>query len=332
MDKLDISERIVKVRVFKEALLSLLRSQDTLDLAVQQNQWFSEYDIREAVSRLLPWFDEGKLESLAADYDFSEVEPQNVGIIMAGNVPMVGFHDLLLAILAGHRALVKYSGKDKVLLPWVLQKVFSLTPFIKGRVRAFSPKKKLDFLLATGSNNTARHLEFQFRDVPKLIRKNRFSVAILSGTESERDLRGLADDVFLYNGMGCRNASVLLLPVGFDLNYLFSLWNNLEGERFSAHYHDLMLRERAISGVEGGADYSCKWLLGLESDFLEAKGPGWLVCVRYENESDLAQKLASVQGDLQVVMGRDVPLGKGQSPKLTDFADGLDILKVLTEI
>ncbi|MCB9231700.1 MAG: hypothetical protein H6581_08555 [Bacteroidia bacterium] len=332
MENLSLAERIEKLGAFKTALLRLLRSQETLDLAIRRNPWFSEWDIREAVSRLLPWFEGNELAELASRYDFSKADAKNIGIIMAGNVPLVGFHDLLMTLLAGHRALVKYSGKDNVLLPWILDQVFGITPFIKGRVREFSPRKKIDLLLATGSNNTARQLDYQFRDTNRIIRKNRFSVAVLSGNEDVAELRGLTDDLFLYNGMGCRNPSVLLIPAGYEPGPLFAGWDELPEDRFSSWYLSLMQQELALADLEGKGDWKCRWLIGKRLRQIMPEGPGWLGVVEYANEQHLGDLLQLVKDELQVVAGREVLLGKAQSPQVGDFADGLDTLEVLARL
>ena len=207
----------LKTDIYQEA-------EEQLHLAKVLNPWFTKENIEKALGA---WHEQLKVDMLTAwlnPYKLQEVSiPKKVLIIMAGNIPLVGFHDFLTVLISGHKVVVKMSSTDNVLVKVLIEKLISIAPEFKESIDFIDDVKnrKFDGVIATGSDNSAQYFEYYFKRAKKIIRKNRRSVTVLDGGESDMDLKGLADDVFSYFGLGCRNVSKLFLPKGYDLNKLF---------------------------------------------------------------------------------------------------------------
>src|SRR5690606_32965371 len=159
-----------------------------------------------------------------------EKPAKNIGLVLAGNIPMVGLHDVIATFLSGQKALIKYSEKDNVLIPALLELLHKIEPATKDYFEVVDRLKNYNAVIATGSNNTAAHFSYYFKNVPHIIRQNRNSVAIIHGNEHKPDFDRLAEDIFLYFGLGCRNVSKIYVPEGFQFNELmesFDSWKNL---------------------------------------------------------------------------------------------------------
>ncbi|MBL0018469.1 MAG: hypothetical protein IPP17_19025 [Bacteroidetes bacterium] len=193
-----------------QLLASMREDEALLARATAMNEWFTPDSIQLAIGAMLPWFEGNLLTTLRNTYPTVR-KARRIGLILAGNLPFVGLHDVLMVLLSGHIAVVKPSHKDAVLLLHLLNRS---SPEIQQRVSIKDRilPEEIDFLIATGSNTTARQIEASFANVPKLIRKSRFSVAVLDGNESESALTGLADDVLMYHGLGCRSVASILIP------------------------------------------------------------------------------------------------------------------------
>src|SRR5690625_1393919 len=197
--------------------------------AITHNKWFTKEDI---IYNLKHWSNLLTTENINTwikDYNFKEENPKTVAIIMAGNVPLVGFHDFLSLLISGHKTLVKQSSKDQHLLPFIAQFLIKENKNFKSRIE-FTEEKLTDFdaVIATGSNNTARYFEYYFAKRPNIIRKNRNSVAVLTGEESPEELKALGEDIFRFYGLGCRNISKIFVPDNYDFDKFFTAiydWN-----------------------------------------------------------------------------------------------------------
>lgn len=308
---------------------------DVVRSAVRRNGWFTEAQVRHALGGLARLLDPARLEAWIAAYPSlpAERHPATVGLVLAGNIPLVGFHDLLCVLLAGHRARVKCSAQDAGLTPAVID---LLNIFLPGQQARFTfvdgPLGTVDAVIATGSNNTARYFEHYFAHLPRIIRKGRVSVAVLDGSETAEELAALGEDVFRYFGLGCRNVSKVYVPVDFDLDRLFAAfypWKDIIQHVKYANNYDyhkaLCLLDRVPL---------------LENGFLlvrEAKEPASPVAMLHvERYSDLAaveQELAGMEDTIQCVVGHGrVPFGEGQYPGPGDYADGVDTLAFLLSL
>ena len=199
--------------------------------AFQQNAWFIPEFITGSVNQITTRFlKRDLLEKWAADYNLPShnSSPKKVGIVMAGNIPLVGFHDFLCCFLSGNQAYVKLSSKDPWLFPVILDFLHEKNPELAQTVQPAAVLRGMDAYIATGSNNSARYFEYYFAKYPSLIRRNRTSVAILEGTETPEELEKLADDVFLYFGLGCRNVSQILVPENYDFIPLLQIFRKYQ--------------------------------------------------------------------------------------------------------
>ena len=184
-----------------------------IELSQSHNGWFTPEQVYFAIQSWAEALTEEQLDKWLSRYDFTTVKPKTVGLILAGNIPLVGFHDFLSVILSGHKVLIKTSSNDQKLLPFLAKYLIAVNPELEAYITFTEGKlENFDAVIATGSNNTARYFEYYFKDKPNIIRKNRNSVAVLNGNETKEDLINLGEDIFRYFGLGCRNVSKLFLP------------------------------------------------------------------------------------------------------------------------
>ncbi len=206
----------------------LFQSEELLDLvsvAGAENPWFTPYAIYYALTDTCRMLERDHLRDWTGRYYEAVLggpSPKNIGTILAGNIPLAGFHDFLSILISGHHFTGKTSGKDGRLLPFLADKLVSLQPAFRKRFSFVEEKLgQIDAIIATGSNNTSRYFDYYFGKYPHIFRKNRNGVAVLSGNETEEELSSLSDDIFLYFGLGCRNVAKLYIPEGFDFNRFF---------------------------------------------------------------------------------------------------------------
>ncbi len=310
-------------------LKDMAADSDLAQRALAENEWFTPYMVQSAIRAMLPWFEGNALADMRARYRNS-ANPQRIGLILAGNLPFVGLHDLLMVLLSGHHAVVKPSHKDRVLLqhlvmhsPAELQSCISL-------VDAILPQD-IDFLIATGSNVTARHIEGAYAATPKLIRQNRFSVAVVDDTTTSDELAQLADDILRYHGMGCRSVSSVLVPADYDLAVFIEHLDCFNASAFAACWHDVLRYAQATQTVVGQAEHPCEAIVLEKSKSLQPSKIGILNIVEYADETELKALLDSVRPDLQCIVGKGgLAFGQAQHPALDDYADGVDTMELLT--
>jgi hypothetical protein len=313
--------------------------QGNADLAAQalaDNEWFTSPMIDQAIAAMLPWFEGAVLADLRSHYPAIS-SPKRIGLILAGNLPLVGLHDVLMVLLSGHHAVVKPSHKDRVLLEHLLalRRAKDSPQALQDRVTIVEAiaAQDMDFLIATGSNNTARHLEATFHSVPKLIRQNRFSVAVLVGDESAQELQALADDILLYHGMGCRSVSSILVPRGYELRDLVNALERFPAAGFAKCWADVLRYEKATLAMVGQGEVACKSIVVDRTPSMRPGKIGVLNVVEYADRADLTSIIETTQPHLQCIVGQGfVPFGQAQFPAVADFADGVDTLAVLTGI
>ena len=299
------------------------------------NPWFTKENIDKALSA---WHDQLKEDMLKAwlnPYKLQEVEQaKKVLIIMAGNIPLVGFHDFLTVLISGHNVVVKMSSTDNVLLRLLIDKLISIAPEFKERIDFIDDVKnrKFDAVIATGSDNSAQYFEYYFKGAKKIIRKNRRSVAVLDGSESAMELQGLANDVFVYFGLGCRNVSKLFLPKGFDLDNLFKAFypysHVVEHKKYGNNYD----YNKAIFLMGSNELVENGFLLMKEEKSLLS--PVAMLYYEYYNDMHTVEQFIDENADqLQcVVSKKDIPFGNTQNPNLWDYADGVDTVEFLREL
>ena len=250
---------------------------------------------------------------------------------MAGNIPLVGFHDWLCVFISGHKAMVKLSSRDKVLLPHLVDKLISWDPRVEEYTSFSDMLKGCDAYIATGSNNSSRYFEYYFGKYPHFIRRNRTSVAILTGTENQADLEKLADDVFQYFGLGCRNVTKIYVPRDYDFIPLlnaFRKYDHLADHHKFRNNYDYNLALHLLNKVVYMSTASL--LLVEQPSFFSPISQ--LNYETYEDADKVRGQLLS-SADIQCLVGETgVPFGMAQSPAITDYADGINTLQFLMEI
>jgi len=306
--------------------------------AAAENGWFRPEFIDLAVEQIVQEFlQRDKLTAWAEKYQLpmEKEGPGNIGLVMAGNIPLVGFHDFLTIFLSGHRQTIKPSSKDNVLIRYVAEQLVGQDP-VAGDFIGFADRLKgCDAFIATGSNNSARYFDYYFSKYPHIIRRNRSSVALLSGGESPEELSALADDVYLYFGLGCRNVTKIYTPENYDFIPLleaFRKYNYLSDYNKYKNNYDYYLTLLILN----------KKLYMTNGSILLEENPGLFSPIsvlhyeQYRQEpgalSLLAANLAG-NPDNQCIVGRDyTPFGNAQRPSLHDYADGVDTMQFILSL
>ena len=303
------------------------------ELAFHHNGWFDKPNIDSALEGVTFMLEESKLEEWAGRYSLESIDPKEVGIIMAGNIPMVGMHDLVSTLLAGHKAVLKLSGDDDVLLPAALELLKEVSPELHGQVSiAHGKLPKTDVILATGSNNTARYFEHSFKDRPHVIRKGRNGVAVLDGTESQDELKELGKDVFQFYGLGCRNVSKVLLPEDMDVQKIFEALFEYGYVNDHKKYNNNYSYNRTIY-LMNEDEFLDNGFFMLKKDNAIASPVATLHYQFYKDEDDLLDIVKGHEEEIQCLVGHgNVPFGRAQFPELWDYADGLDVVDFLTTV
>jgi len=308
---------------------------DSLMKARLHNPWFTEENITQAFTGLSAMLNPASIQTWLANYEGlpDSPSPKRIGLILAGNIPAVGFHDLLCVFVSGHRAVAKLSGQDNILLPALIElfesEIEGLSWPVEWQAGKLGP---VDAIIATGSNNTARYFEYYFGKYPNIIRKNRTSVAILSGNETAEELDKLGDDLFSYFGLGCRNVSKVYLHKDFDIDQFFGAIykrNEIVNHHKYANNYDYykalwMMNQEPI--LDNG------FVILRESEALTSP-VGTVFYERFENEQTLRFQLQAHVEEIQCIVSlQDVPFGESQKPQLWDYADGVDTMAFLKNL
>ena len=311
--------------------------QHQIKVAHEHNAWFTKENIAYALSGWSNLLNSSTLAQWLENYHFNDTTPKKVAIIMAGNIPLVGFHDFLSVLISGHHVIVKQSSNDKQLLPYLAKYLEHVAPDFKGRI-TFTEDKLTDFdaVIATGSNNTARYFEHYFKGKPSIIRKNRNSVAVLTGEETEAELKALSEDIFRYYGLGCRNVSKLFVPKDYSFDGFFKglyEWHPIINQHKYANNYDYNKAVYLMSEFDL-----------LENGFLMIKedqsfgSPIATIFYEYFSDfEDLKLKLSDNAENIQCIVSKgvtedSVAFGQTQHPQLWDYADNVDTIAFLTKI
>ncbi|MBO0329993.1 acyl-CoA reductase [[Muricauda] lutisoli] len=306
--------------------------------AGHHNGWFTEDNILFSLKQWGDLLTEENIKDWLDNYSFNkDSEPKTVGIIMAGNIPLVGFHDFLSVLLSGNKVLAKLSSNDKVLLPYLSNYLIEQEPSLADKIEFVDEKlENFDAVIATGSNNTSRYFEYYFGKKPNIIRKNRNSLAVLTGKESEEELKALGEDIFRYYGLGCRNVSKIFVPKNYDFDALFNAL---------FHYKDIINQHKYANNYDyNKAVYLMSEFKILDNGFLILKEDEALTSPIsalfysfYDDESSLREKLQEMDEQIQCVVSgaakeNEVNFGDTQKPSLSDYADGVDTMEFLLNL
>jgi hypothetical protein len=317
-----------------------LRSEDPAWQAVREqaqreNAWFTPEFIRLAVRGIGKFLQRDKLSEWIAPYRLPQENPhpRNIGLVMAGNIPLVGFHDLLSIFVSGHRQIIKPSSRDQALIRHLVERLTGYDPEISSLIGFAERLNGSDAFIATGSNNSARYFDYYFGKYPHIIRRNRTSVAVLDGSETKEELEGLADDVYQYFGLGCRNVTKLYTPEGYDfipLLKVFDKYNYLADHHKYKNNYDYYLTLMILNKRQYMTNGSI--LLDNDPSFFSP-----ISVLHYQHYGQSAELLPglSTSPDIQCIVGHghnfasSVPFGQAQQPALEDYADGVDTLQFL---
>lgn len=304
--------------------------------AQEFNGWFTEDNILFAFEQWSKQLIKNKIENWISTYDLNNKSPKTVAVIMAGNIPLVGFHDFLSVLLSGNKVLVKQSSNDKHFLPLIAKYLEYAAPEFKGSIQ-FTEDKLTDFhaAIATGSNNTSRYFEYYFGKYPNIIRKNRNSIAVLTGNETKDELLALAEDMLRYFGLGCRSVSKIYVPKNYDFDQLFKAiypysdiihykkyQNNYDYNKAVYLMSEFKLIENGFLMLKEDASYSSP----IATVFYEFYDDLDHIKQRLHHDSEMIQCVVSN------VIENAVPFGKTQEPSLSDYADGVDTLAFLSKL
>lgn len=319
--------------------LQLGRLADTMVIASNKNPWFTLDNIQKALKSIAREFlNSDHLIALAEKYSLNGSNSKRVGLVLAGNIPAVGFHDILCTFLCNHISVIKYSSKDDVLIPLLLEKLVDINT---ATAQYFEKVEKLvdfDAVIATGGNNTSKYFDYYFRNVNHIIRKSRSSIAVLDGNETDTDLMRLGDDITSYFGLGCRNVSQVLVPQDYELPRLLSVMEAFD-ELSNHHKYRNNFDYNMALFLLNKENFLHNGCLLLKEDEQIASRIACLHYQRYQSEEELSKYINRNKEDIQCIVsnmeikGFDcVPIGKAQQPSLMDFADGVDTIQFLLSI
>ena len=311
---------------------------DVFKKAKINNPWFTEPNLNLAWQSILRYLTRDDLNSWWDTYKIApKPKPRKVGIIAAGNLPLVSFHDILCTWMAGHEVLLKMSSQDQVLWPFILEKARELKSPLVERIQLVDRLNEAEAVIATGSDNSSRYFNYYFQDKPHIIRKNRSSCAILDGKESVEDLEALSHDIFQYFGLGCRNVSKLFIPRNFDYHQLSPLTNLYPNLLDHHKYANNFYYRKSIFLVNQDPFWELENILIKESR--EAVSPiGVLYIEQYSKRADLDDRIAQSADKIQCVVSREgwfpqsLAFGTAQQPGLNNYADQVDTLEFLLKL
>lgn len=301
------------------------------------NPWFTKGNQRLALNAIAEnMLVEHKLQQWVSNYDLQEPEtPKTVGLVLAGNIPLVGFHDVLCVFVAGHRARIKLSDKDPYLLPFLFKRLAEIDERTTAYFELVDQLKGFDAVIATGSNNSARYFEAYFGKYPHIIRRNRNAVAVITGEETHDELMALGKDVFRYFGLGCRNVAKIYVPKDYDFDPLLTAFHEFRDIVTYTKYKNNFDYNYALFMLNKVPYRANGCIILTENPNLQSHIAG-LHYEYYEDKSQLAQDLQEREPEIQCVVSREaIPgverfeFGQAQEPELWDYADGVDTMAFL---
>ncbi len=310
-----------------------------IPLAKAQNNWFTEKTITQSLSAISTHFlDKEKLVEWLLPYKLDGLSPKRVALILSGNIPAVGFHDVLCVLISGHHVCIKPSSKDAVLIRQIVKELIEIENRFEEKITFIEKVQDVDAIIATGSNNTSLYFEHYFSKYPHIIRKNRKSVALIHADSTDEEIEHLADDILSYYGLGCRNVSKVFIHESVDKQKLMEIWNQ---------FNDVILHNK----YKNNYDYNYAVYLLNKEDFLmngafvlrpEESIHSRIACLHYETyqtEEEVTQKLNGVKDALQCVVSSKplegfsvIQPGFAQKPGLMDYADHVDTIEFLKSI
>ncbi len=302
----------------------------TKEKAFEKNKWFTQQFVELALKNLSGQFlDKSRLEKWVTAYHLDDnVSSKTIGIVMAGNIPLVGFHDFLCVFISGHKQKIKLSEKDSILFPYILKKLVEWNSEVALVVELADVLKDCDAFIATGSNNSARYFNYYFGKYPSVIRSNKSSVAVLKGGETEKELEMLADDVHTYFGLGCRNTTSIFIPAEYDFIPLINSFKKYSYFSNHSKYKNNYDYNLALLIMNNQKYMSSESIILFQSESIFSP----VSQLHYSLYNDIGATMESLKenSNIQCVYGGvEQQFGKAQEPQLTDYADGIDTMQFL---
>lgn len=310
---------------------------DLIALSPSHNGWFTPEQVYFAIQSWAEALKEDNINKWLTDYTLTTVKPKTIGLVMAGNIPLVGFHDFLCVLISGNKVQVKTASNDQYLIKFLANYLIQINSKFSDLIQFTDGKlEKFDAVIATGSNNTARYFEYYFKNKPNIIRKNRNSVAVLNGKESHEDLVNLGEDIFRYFGLGCRNVSKLFVPRGYSFDAFFTAIYKYRAVIYYEKYSNNYDYNKAVFLMSNFKLLDNEFLT-LKEDSSYASPISSVFYEFYDTISELQDLLKYDAEKLQCIVSNNliensISFGQTQKPKLWDYADNLDSLKFLSHI
>lgn len=305
--------------------------EELIQLSQSHNGWYTPEQVYFSIQSWAKALTQENLDQWTSSYDFTTTEPKTIALILAGNIPLVGFHDFISVLVSGHNVLVKTSSDDQHLLPFLAKYLITIEPQLANKITFAEGKlENFDAVIATGSNNTARYFEYYFKDKPSIIRKNRNSVAVLNGQETKEQLIALGEDIFRYFGLGCRNVSKLFVPKGYSFDAFFEA---------IFEYQDIIHYEKYANNYDYNkavflmSNYKLldNGFLTLKEDSSHASPISSVFYEYYDSLTEIEKRLESEAETIQCIVSNNlvqnsIPFGQTQRPQLWDYADHVDTI------
>jgi hypothetical protein len=337
-----LKDRIGVLVKLGEALRTDEQFDEVIARAAAFNPWFTRGFCRSALNALEEnMLTADKLGQWLSRYQVTEDDRTKrvIGVIMAGNLPLVGFHDFLCVYISGYDMKIKLSGKDDVLFAYIYEKLMQIDPSLRERSAIVERLEGFNAVIATGSDNTNRYFEYYFRQYPKILRKNRSSVAIVTGEETDEELYGLTDDIFMYFGLGCRNVSKLYVPEGYDITRLFPYFGKYKWMHDHSKYMNNYDYNRTLLLMNKAPHLANEFIMLQENTAFNSP----VSVLNYEMykdvksiRSDLSSNIDNIQcvvSSLSYIIPAEftsiVKFGNSQKPELWDYADNVDTLSFI---
>jgi hypothetical protein len=302
-----------------------------IQLSQSHNGWYTPEQVYFSIQSWAKALTKENLDQWTSSYDFTTTEPKTIALILAGNIPLVGFHDFISVLVSGHNVLVKTSSDDQHLLPFLAKYLITIEPQLANKITFVEGKlENFDAVIATGSNNTARYFEYYFKDKPSIIRKNRNSIAVLNGKETKEQLIALGEDIFRYFGLGCRNVSKLFVPKGYSFDAffeaIFEYQEVIHYEKYANNYdyNKAVFLMSNYKLLDNG-------FLTLKEDSSHASPISSVFYEYYDSLAELEKRLETEAETIQCIVSNNliknsIPFGQTQRPQLWDYADNVDTI------
>ena len=308
--------------------------------AEQKNNWFTHENILSSLIALSDQLTIENFDSWLTPYNLSDTDDnKRILLVMAGNIPLVGFHDLLSVLISGNRVVVKLSSNDNILFPYLWEVICKINPNFSDKLEKIDEiiDKKFDAVIATGSDNSAKYFEYYFKNIRRIIRKNRRSIAVINGKETNPELKGLAEDVFLYFGLGCRSVSKIFVPKGYSLDKLFDVFFPFQEIVNHKKYGNNYDYNKAVFLMGGHKLVENGFLLMKEDESLQS--PVSMLFYEYYEDLEKVKDYIDENADLlqcvvckEDIVKKNTHFGETQKPQLWDYADNVDTIEFLISI